>query len=69
MNILQLLWLYIAAFSEISKEDFRAQLTEHDGEEEREGDDGEDGGIGLAVAGDTVRIDQFLQEFDPFDRI
>ena len=37
------------------------RVTEHDGEEEGEGDDGEDGGIHLPVAGHPVGVDERLE--------
>jgi len=36
-------------------------VAEHDGKQEREGDDGEDGRVGLAVTGNPIRVNQFLK--------
>jgi hypothetical protein len=38
-----------------------AGVAEHDGEQEGERNDGEDGGVGLAVPGHAVSVNQFLQ--------
>ena len=37
-----------------------ADVAKHDGEEEGEGDDGEEGRVGLSVAGDAVGVDDRL---------
>ncbi len=47
--------------SESEDDESMAGVAEHDGKQEREGDDGEDGRVGLAVTGNPIRVNQFLK--------
>ena len=38
-----------------------AGVAEHDREEEREGDDSEDGRVGLAISSHSICVNQFLK--------
>ena len=43
-----------------------ARVPKHDGKQEGEGDDGEDGRVGLPVGGYSIGIDQCLEPFCEF---
>ena len=45
-------------------EDTVSKVAEHDGEEERESDDGEHGGVHLTVSPHTIRLDDTLKPCD-----
>jgi len=45
-----------------------AQVTKHDSEEEREGDNCEDCGVYFFMHGDTISIDDLLENFSKFIR-
>ena len=49
--------------SERENDESMPGITEHDGKEEGEGDDGENSWIGLTISGNSVSINQLLESW------